>query len=459
MPEELLVSNPATGAELARVADGDAGSVDAAVARARRAAPEWGRSTPAQRAAALAALAGVIERHHAELSSIEQQNVGKPSSLADEEIHGCADLLRFFAGAARNLDGTAAADYISGATSWLRREPLGVIGAIVPWNYPLLMACYKLGPALAAGNAVVMKPSELTPLSILRLAELSTGVLPDGVLEIVTGRGASVGPAIVAHPDIRLVAVTGSIGTGRAVAELAGKHLKPVQLELGGKAPVLVFDDADPAVVAKAIRVAGYWNSGQDCLAACRVIAGPRVHDDLLDAIRQEVSAIAVGDPGAGDVEMGPVVSAAQRERILGFLQRADAAGARRLTGGGPIERDGWFVEPTVLAGVEQGSEIVQNEVFGPVVSVQRAGSVEQALEWANDTGYGLGASVWTRDIARALRMSRDLRFGAVWVNEHGFTIPEMPHGGRGLSGYGADLSIHSVYEQTSLKHVMVSLS
>ena len=319
------------------------------------------------------------------------------------------------------------------------------------------MACYKLGPALAAGNVVVMKPSELTPLSILRVKELAADVLPSGVLNVVTGEGHGAGAAIAAHPEIRLVALTGDVRTGRAVAEAAAPSLKRTHLELGGKAPVIVLDDADPQVVAEAIRIAGYWNSGQDCLAACRVIANAGLYDELVDALEPAVAGIQVGDPGSAEVDMGPVVSAGQRSRVRGFLERARADGAQILSNPRGLE-GGFFTDPVVVTGVRQTSEIVQREVFGPVVTVQRASSDEEALAWANGVQYGLGASVWTRDVARAMRFARDLDFGAVWVNEHGLTVPEMPHSGRGDSGHGADLSTYALEEQTTLKHVMVNL-
>jgi len=453
----IQVLNPATGGLLAEVPAGTATDVDAAVLRAEGARREWGRRPPGERAGVLLALADLLDAHRDELAALESANVGKPLGFAAEEIDGSSDILRFFAGAARTMTGTPAAEYVPGRTSFIRREPLGIVGAIVPWNYPLMMACYKLGPALAAGNVVVLKPSELTPLSILRVAELARDILPPGVMEIVTGYGRDAGAAIAAHPAIRLVAVTGDVGTGQAVATAAAQSLKRTHLELGGKAPVVVLDDVDPAAVADAIKVAGYWNSGQDCLAACRVIATDRVYGDLVDALEPAVASLRVGDPAQGEVDMGPVVSARQQARVAGFLERATSAGAE-VRGAGRFDSDGFFSSPVIVTGVAQDAEIVQNEVFGPVVTVQRADSDAQALAWANDVRYGLGASVWTRDIARAMRFTRDLDFGAVWVNEHGHTITEMPHGGRRDSGHGSDLSVFSLEELTTLKHVMVNL-
>ncbi len=455
----LPALNPATGEPLADVADGGAEAVERAVRAAQGARTDWGRRPPVERAAALLALADALDAHRDELAAIESANVGKPLGFAVEEMEHCAEILRFFAGAARTIGGVAANEYMRGRTSWVRREPLGVVGAIVPWNYPLMMACYKLGPALAAGNVVVLKPSELTPLSMLRFAELTAGVLPDGVLNVVTGTGETTGAAIAAHPEIRLVALTGDVGTGRAVATAAAATLKRTHLELGGKAPVVVLDDADPGVVAEAIRVAGFWNSGQDCLAACRIIAGAGVYASLVEALQASVAEIRVGDPAGGaEIDMGPVVSAGQRDRVHGFLERALAGGARIHHGGPAPDGGGFFAAPAVVTGVSQDAEIVQREVFGPVVTVQRAADEAQALAWANDVPYGLGASVWTRDVGRALRFTRDLAFGAVWVNEHGLTVTELPHAGRGDSGHGTDLSVFSLQEMTTLKHVMVNL-
>jgi betaine-aldehyde dehydrogenase/aminobutyraldehyde dehydrogenase len=369
------------------------------------------------------------------------------------------DNIRFFAGAARTLEGRAAGEYMRGYTSMIRREPIGVVGQIAPWNYPLMMGIWKIGPALAAGNVCVLKPSEQTPLTTLMMAEYIAEIFPPGVVNVITGDGEPVGAGIVRHPDVRMVSLTGDVATGKEVARAAADTLKRVHLELGGKAPVIVFDDADPAAVAEGIKIAGYWNSGQDCTAASRVMAGPKIYDKLIEQLVPAVESLKVGDPAEGDdIEMGPVISKSQQERVFGFLERATGKGASVLTGGDSNGDRGFFVKPTVIVDVEQSDEIVQREVFGPVVTVQKFAEDDQALAWANDVPYGLSASVWTRDIGRALNAARKLEFGTVWINDHIPLVSEMPHGGYKQSGYGKDLSIYSLEDYTIVKHVMAKI-
>jgi 1-pyrroline dehydrogenase len=451
------ILNPATGETIAEVPNGTQADVDRAVEAAVAALPEWLETTPGERAEALLKLADVIDEHADELAQLESQNVGKPLAAAADEMPVCSDNLRFFAGAARVLEGRSTGEYMRGYTSWIRREPVGVVGQVAPWNYPLMMAIWKIAPALAAGNACVLKPSEQTPLTTLRFVQLAADALPLGVLNVITGDGEPVGAGIIRHPDVRMVSLTGDVATGKEIARAAAETLKRVHLELGGKAPVVVFDDADPAQVAEAIKIAGYWNSGQDCTAASRVVAGPEIYDKLLDELVPAIESLKVGDPAEGeDVEMGPVVSKEQQDRVLGFLERAE--GAKVLTGGGTNGDRGFFVKPTVITDVDQTDEIVQREVFGPVVTVQRFADDDEALAWANDVPYGLAASVFTRDIGRALNASRKLEFGTVWINDHIPLVSEMPHGGFKQSGYGKDLSVYSLEDYTQVKHVMAKL-
>ncbi len=457
--EDEPIISPVDEKVLGKVPKGTAKDVDRAVDAAAAAFEKWQDSTPQDRSLLLLKLADRIEQAGDELADLEAANVGKPIGLAKSEIPFLVDNLRFFAGACRCMEGKAAGEYLAGYTSIIRREPVGVVGSIAPWNYPLMMAIWKIGPALAAGNTVVLKPSEQTPLTTIRLAELAADLFPPGVFNVITGHGEPVGAGLVRHPRVGMVSLTGDVATGKEVAKAASASLKRVHLELGGKAPVVIFDDADMDLVVPGIKMAGFANSGQDCTAAARLYVSARTYDRVIGALLPAVESLVVGNIQDENTNMGPVISAEHRKRVSGFLERArEKKHTKVLTGGGSKKGKGFWMEPTVVE-ARQKDEIVQREVFGPVITVTRFGSDDEALAWANDVDYGLSASVWTTNVNRALNAARKLRFGTVWINDHLPLVSEMPHGGYKQSGYGKDMSMYALEDYTQVKHVMARIA